>query len=109
MPLATLPRWSEEARVFQEISSSSENPAKIQRAIFNLLSPRAKQAAKDDLQEREKFDKLASEARRMREQNLAQSSQSAPAPSADAVVSTMGLEGGVPPMPVDVTDISESL
>ncbi|KAA1107112.1 hypothetical protein PGT21_002719 [Puccinia graminis f. sp. tritici] len=109
MPLATLPRWSEEARVFQQISSSSENPAKIQRAIFNLLSPRAKQAAKEDLQEREKFVKLASEARRMREQNLAQSSQSVPAPSTDAVTSTTHEEDGVLPMPVDVTGIAESL
>ncbi|WAR63783.1 hypothetical protein PtB15_17B384 [Puccinia triticina] len=109
MPLATLPRWSEEARVFQQISSSSENPAKIQRAIFNLLSPRAKQTAKEDLQEREKLSKLASEARRMRE-NQAQSSQSAPAPSTDAVTSTTTREeNGVLPMPVDVTGIAESL
>jgi hypothetical protein len=62
MPLATLPRWSKEARVFQQISSSSKNPAKIQRAIINLLSPHVKQAAKGDLQEHEKFVKLASEA-----------------------------------------------
>ncbi|POW21744.1 hypothetical protein PSHT_02053, partial [Puccinia striiformis] len=108
MPLATLPRWSEEARVFQQITSASENPAKIQRAILNLLSPRAKQAAKEDLQEREKFVKLASEARRVREQNAAQSSQSAPAPPADAVTSTHG-DDGILPMPVDVTGIAESL
>jgi hypothetical protein len=109
MPLATLPRWSEEARVFQQVSSSSENPAKIQRAIFNLLSPHAKQAAKEQLREREKFDKLAGEARRVREQNLAQSSsQSAPAPSADAATSAPD-DDGVLPMPVDVTGIAESL
>ncbi|KNE87282.1 hypothetical protein PSTG_19337, partial [Puccinia striiformis f. sp. tritici PST-78] len=87
----------EEARVFQQITSASENPAKIQRAILNLLSPRAKQAAKEDLQEREKFVKLAT-----------QSSQSAPAPPADAVTSTHG-DDGILPMPVDVTGIAESL
>jgi hypothetical protein len=53
MPLATLRRWSEEARVFQQVSPSSENPAKIEGAIFNLLSPHAKQAAKEQLRERE--------------------------------------------------------
>ncbi|WAQ88607.1 hypothetical protein PtA15_10A26 [Puccinia triticina] len=70
--LATLPRWSEEARVFQQISSSSKNPAKIQRVILNLLSPRAKQTAKEDLQEQEKLSKLASEARCMRENSFSQ-------------------------------------
>jgi hypothetical protein len=63
MPLATLPRWSEEPRVFQQVSLSSENPAKIQRAIFILLSPHAKQTAKERLCGREQFDKLAGEAR----------------------------------------------
>ncbi|KNF05420.1 hypothetical protein PSTG_01634 [Puccinia striiformis f. sp. tritici PST-78] len=105
---ATLPRWSEEAQVFQQITSASENPAKIQRAILNLLSPRAKQAAKEDLQERKKFVKLASEAQRVREQNAAQSSQSAPAPPTNAVTSTHG-DDGILPMPVDVTGIAESL
>ncbi|KAI9610456.1 hypothetical protein H4Q26_006596 [Puccinia striiformis f. sp. tritici PST-130] len=89
MPLATLPRWSEEAQVFQQITSASENPAKIQRAILNLLSP-------------------PSEAQRVREQNAAQSSQSAPAPPTNAVTSTHG-DDGILPMPVDVTGIAESL
>lgn len=109
MPLATLPRWSEEARVFQQISSSSENPAKIQRAIFNLLSPRAKQAAKEDLNERERFAKIASEARRMREQTTTQATLPATRPTAEATPSTARDEENLLPMPVDVTGIAESL
>jgi hypothetical protein len=58
---------------------------------------------------KEKFDKLGGDARRVREQNLAQSSsQSAPAPSADAATSAPN-DDGVLPMPVDVTGIAESL
>ncbi|PLW46843.1 hypothetical protein PCANC_06583 [Puccinia coronata f. sp. avenae] len=58
MPLATHPRWSQEARVFQQILTSSKNPAKIQQAIFNLLSPHAKQAAKEHLGKRENLTSL---------------------------------------------------
>ncbi|PLW29099.1 hypothetical protein PCASD_19760 [Puccinia coronata f. sp. avenae] len=60
-------------------------------------------APKEQLREREKFDELAGDARRVREQNLAQSSsQSAPAPSAAAATSAPD-DDGVLPMPVDVT------
>ncbi|KNZ62028.1 hypothetical protein VP01_13226g1 [Puccinia sorghi] len=109
MPLATLPRWSEEARVFQQITSCSKNPAKIQQAIFNLLSPRTKQAAKGHLLERKKFVKLATEAPHVHEPTATQSSsQSAPAASAKAVPTTRDKDAFLP-MPVDVTGISESL
>ncbi|PLW06104.1 hypothetical protein PCANC_26100 [Puccinia coronata f. sp. avenae] len=58
---------------------------------------------------KEKFDKLGGDARHVREQNLAQSSsQSAPAPSADAATLAPN-DDGVLPMPVDVTGIAESL
>ncbi|KNZ56693.1 hypothetical protein VP01_2340g1 [Puccinia sorghi] len=72
-------------------------------------SPRAKQVAKEDLLEREKFVKLANEACRVREQTASQSSsQSAPAASAKAVPTTFD-EDAVLPMPMDVTGIAKSL
>ncbi|PLW35756.1 hypothetical protein PCASD_20639 [Puccinia coronata f. sp. avenae] len=58
LPLATLPRWSEKTRVFQQISSSSKNPSRIQRAISDLLAPNPKER----LRKLEKIDKLAAEA-----------------------------------------------
>lgn len=58
MPLATLPRWSEEARVFHQTASSAENPTRIQKSILAILGPRAKKIAQ------EKAAKFAAEAKR---------------------------------------------
>ncbi|KAH9820843.1 hypothetical protein DFH28DRAFT_1121207 [Melampsora americana] len=59
MPLATLPRWSEEARVFHQTASSAENPTRIQKSILAILGPRAKKIAQ------EKAAKFVAEAKRL--------------------------------------------
>jgi hypothetical protein len=48
----------EGARFFQPISSCLKKFAKIQQAILNLPSSRAKQAAKEDLRKTEKNNNL---------------------------------------------------
>lgn len=69
MPLATLPRWSEEARVFHQTASSAENPSRIQNAILALLVPRAKKLANEKNAAKEKVAKLEAEAKRAKNEN----------------------------------------
>ncbi|MBW0460652.1 hypothetical protein O181_000367 [Austropuccinia psidii MF-1] len=103
MPLATLPRWSEEARVFHQNASSVENPGKIQRAIIGALVPRAKQESA----ERERLAKLVAEERRLRENERTKEATSAP--SANPATSSIVEEDSVLSTPVDLTGIAESL
>ncbi|KAI8460869.1 hypothetical protein BY996DRAFT_6429551 [Phakopsora pachyrhizi] len=93
MPLATLPRWSEEARVFHQTTSASENPTKIQRAVLALLVPRAKKIAKEEVIEKDKQAKLAHEKRSISEQRTESSTTATEnLPDDGALSATQGLD-----------------